>query len=264
METKFHENFYSFAKYYDIAFDFKDVPKECRFLESVFLNLCGSPLTSFIEFGAGPALHSIEMAKKLTTVTAVDLSGEMINYAKTKASTAGVHVNFDCADMIGYGSNKSYDMAALLMDSTSYLLTNSQVIEHLRSVAKILNSGGLYILEMSHPKSIFNIEKSTVNNWEMKRENTIVKIHWGSADDKFDPITQLTEVSVIMEYEDNGNKGVLKDRALQRCFTTTEFDALVTASGVFEIIQYYGGMNLDLPFNNEDHAWRMVPILKKI
>ena len=264
MKSKFHESFYSFAKYYDIAFDFKDVPKECAFIESLFSKHLKRQLSSFIEFGAGPALHCLELAKKLTSVTAVDLSQEMVDYAKAKSADIGVSVYCDRADMITYQSQKTYDMAALLMDSTSYLLTNAQVIEHLQSVAKLLNPGGLYVLEMSHPKSVFEISETTVNEWEMERGEIKVKVTWGGPDDKFDPITQLTEVSVTLEYKDGNRKGTLQDRSPQRCFTATEFGALVAASGVFEIIEYYGGMSLELPFNNEERSWRMVPVLRKL
>lgn len=264
MKTEFHEGFYSFAKYYDIAFDFRDVSKECRFMDDLFMRHVNRPLTSFIEFGSGPAVHCLEFAKTLKAVTAVDLSHEMVEYAQSKADSVGVSIECECADMISYSSSKTYDLAALLMDSTSYLLTNEQVIEHLRSVAKVLNPGGLYVLEMSHPKSVFDIAKSTVNQWEMIKENIKVKIQWGDSDDKFDPITQLTRVSVTMEYEDGENRGVLKDSSLQRCFTATEFEALVLASGVFAVLEYYGGMSSDIPFNNSEQSWRMVPVLKKL
>lgn len=264
MESKFHEGFYSFAKYYDIAFDFKDVPQECRFLESLYAKHASRPLDSFIEFGAGPALHCMEMAKTLSKVTAVDLSDEMTRYAQAKAASLGVDVRCECADMIHYASSERYDMATLLMDSTSYLLTNADVIAHLKSVAKILNPGGLYVLEMSHPKAIFEVSKVTINDWEMEKNGVKVKIQWGAEGDKFDPITQQTEVSVKLEYVDGEKVGIIEDRSQQRCFTATEFSALVTASGCFEIVDWYGGMGLTVPFSNDEKSWRMVPVLRKI
>jgi ubiquinone/menaquinone biosynthesis C-methylase UbiE len=264
MESRFHEGFYSFAKYYDIAFDFKDVSQDCKFLENVFTKHSSRPLASFIEFGAGPALHCLEMAKTLGKVTAVDLSPEMTAYAELKASVSGLKVQCECTDMISYASAERYDLATLLMDSTSYLLTNADVIAHLRSVSKVLNSDGLYILEMNHPKSVFQISKSTVNDWEMEKDGVKVKIQWGADGDKFDPITQQTEVSVRLEYFDGTNSGVIEDRSPQRCFTATEFAALVTASGVFDIVAWYGALNLTIPFNSEEKSWRMVPVLKKV
>ncbi|KYG67271.1 hypothetical protein AZI86_09720 [Bdellovibrio bacteriovorus] len=263
MKSQFHEDFYSFAKYYDIAFDFKDVPQECRFLEDVFQKHSKSHLNSFIEFGAGPALHCLEMAKSLQSVTAVDLSAEMTTYAQDKAAKAGVVVHCECADMIKYQSENRYDLAVLLMDSTSYLLSNEAVIEHLRSVAQILNPGGLYILEMSHPKSVFEISKSTASEWEMEKDGIKVKIQWGSPSDTFDPVSQITNVSLKMEYQDGERVGTLKDQSPQRCFTATEFAALVAASGVFEIVDWYGAMSTGVPFNNAEAAWRMVPVLRK-
>jgi hypothetical protein len=263
MNSKFHEDFYSFAKYYDIAFDFKNIPQECRFLEDVFEKHTGFKPMSFIEFGAGPALHCLELAKTLSRVTAVDLSEEMTVYAQGKSARHGVTVNCECADMITYKSSQRYDLASLLMDSTSYLLTNAQVIEHLRSVAGILNPGGLYILEMSHPRSVFSIAMSTANDWEMEKDGAKVKVAWGHPDDKMDPITQLTNVSVRLEYEEGDHKGVMEDRSPQRCFTATEFAALVEASQVFEIVEWYGAMNLNTPFTNDESAWRMVPVLRK-
>jgi SAM-dependent methyltransferase len=229
MESKFHEEFYAFAKYYDIAFDFKDVAKECRFLESVFQKHCHRPVGSMVEFGAGPALHCLEMAKTLNLVTAVDLSPEMTEYARLKATQLQVQMNCQCADMIKYESPEKYDLATLLMDSTSYLLSNEDVIEHLRSVAKILNPAGLYVLEMSHPKSVFGATSSTVSEWEMEKEGTKVKVQWGAVGDTFNPLTQITNVSVRLEYEDGDKKGVIEDRSPQRCFTATEFSAFVCA-----------------------------------
>lgn len=263
MKTSFHEKFYSYSKYYDIAFDFRDVASECQFLEDIYLKHHARPLKSFVEFAAGPAVHCLEMAKRFKQTTAVDLSPDMIEYARQKAKEANLVVNFDCANMVTYRSQNKFDIAALLMDSTSYLLTNQQVISHLRAVSESLNPGGLYVLEMTHPKTILSGVKSTINEWEMERDEVKLKIQWGSPDDVFDPITQLTNVSVTIAYQDGQKKGVLQDRSLQRCFTATEFAALVEASGVFEIIEYYGGMTTATPFDNEVKAWRMVPVLRK-
>lgn len=262
MKTSFHEDFYSFAKYYDIAFDFKDIPKECNFIEQLYSKYSSRRPESFIEFGAGPALHAIELGRRGLDVAAVDLSTEMVAYGLQKAHEAGVPLKYDCADMVHYQSAQKYDVASILMDSTAYLLTNDQVVEHFRSVAKILKPGGLYILEMSHPRSVFQISQSTVNDWEMNRDGISVKVQWGFPEDRFDPISQLTDVSVRLEYEDGERQGVIENKAPQRCFTATEFEALVRAAGCFEILEWFGAMDIAIPFTNDEKAWRMIPVLR--
>jgi SAM-dependent methyltransferase len=263
MTKPFHEDFYSFAKYYDIAFDFKNVPQECDFLEHLGRRYGVGSVGSFIEFAAGPALHALEFAKRGAAASAVDLSPEMVAYGRWKAAQARLPLHYDCADMVTYQSASKFDVAAILMDSTAYLLTNDQVIAHLRSVAKLLNPGGLYVLEMSHPRSVFDIARSTVNDWEMNRDGVRVQIQWGSPTDVFDPITQITEGSVRLEYHDGDRHGVLESSAPQRCFTATEFEALVAASGCFEIAEIYGAMDA-VPFSNDPKAWRMIPVLRVV
>lgn len=263
MKDQFHNEFYSFAKYYDIAFDFKDISQECDFIAELCEKHQLKKPQSFIEFAAGPALHAIEFAKRGVRSTAVDLSPEMTAYGLAKAAEAGLSLQYECADMIRYQSAAKYDVAAILMDSVAYLVTNEAVIAHLQSVASVLNPGGLYILEMAHPRSVFNIAASTVNDWQMEKDGITVDMKWGAESDVFDPITQVTQTSVRLQYKDGARSGVIEEKAPIRCFTATEWDALVQAADCFEIVGWYGAMKTAQPFTNDKAAWRMVPVLKK-
>lgn len=108
--------------------------------------------------------------------------------------------------MIHFKSDEKFDFAAILQDSTAYLLTNEDVINHLECVGRCLNNDGLYILEMAHPKEVFNIAKLTASKWESEREAIKVNIQWGLDNDVFDPISQITNVSVMINYFDSGKK----------------------------------------------------------
>ncbi len=259
-----HNEFYSLAKYYDIAFQYINAESESSFFEEI-LRKHSPHLKSktFIEFAAGPALNCIEMAKHGWNSTAVDLSPDMQTYGLEKANQQGQKINYLCSDMIRFSSEDKYDLAAILSDSTSYLLTNDDVINHLRSVADCLNDGGLYILEMAHPKDVFGVAKLTATKWEAERDGCKVKIKWGSDSDVFDPVSQITNVTVTLDYFDNDKSGTITNTSPQRCFTATEFEALVRASGVFEIAAVYGDIVSAMEFNNEKRAWRMVPVLRK-
>lgn len=59
------------------------------------------------------------------------------------------------------------------------LLDTDAVIQHLGCVGDALSGGGLYVLEMGHPRDIFNLGTSTINDWEMERDRIKVHTVWG-------------------------------------------------------------------------------------
>jgi SAM-dependent methyltransferase len=160
-----HGSFYAHPEIYDIAFDFRDVPKECDFLSQAHVRLRGKPPESFLEPAAGPALHSREFGARGLDVCALDLAPEMVAYGKEQARRRGVELRYEQGDMISFDLGRSFDLAAILMDSTSYLLDNDTVLAHLNCVAGHLNAGGLYVLEMGHPRYVFNTEPAVENRW---------------------------------------------------------------------------------------------------
>lgn len=261
---KNHDQFYSFAEAYDVAFDFKDIKAECQFLVSVFERHNLRRPRSFLDLAAGPALHAIQMALNGIDATALDLSKEMVDYASMKSKSMGASIHCVQADIASFNTDEKFDLAGIFMDSTSYLLNNEAVISHLNSVANSLNDDGIYILEMSHPRDVFSVGTSTTNSWETERNGLWTSIAWGSEGDVFDPISQLTETSVKLIVRKDGEEKELFEKAPQRCFTANEFKALVAAEGSFEVMEIYGAMKHDVPFSNEKVAWRMIPVLRKV
>lgn len=261
---KNHDLFYSFAEIYDIAFDFKDIPAECDFLESVFVAETGRVAKSFIDLGAGPALHALEMASRGLDAAALDLSQEMVDYGLAKAKTRELKIDYRKGNMASFTWGRKFDLAGLFMDSSSYLLDNDSVLSHLRSVASILESQGLYILEMSHPRDVFSIGQSSLTKWEVEKNGIWTSVTWGQKGDVFDPITQITDTTVKLKFRVGGAEKELVETAPQRSFTCNEFKALVAAEGSFKIVAMYGAMKHTVPFSNEKAAWRMIPILKKL
>jgi len=258
-----HSKYYSRPEIYDIAFDFRDVPKECDVLSRVYQKLNGRPPTTFLELAAGPALHAREFARRGLTATALDASDEMVAYGGGEARRRGIDLVYEKGDMVSFDLGRSFDLVAILMDSTSYLLDNDAVLTHLDCVADHLTDGGLYLLEMGHPKDVFNMNPSVENKWEMSRDGKTVETTWGRKDDKFDPIRQITNTTVTVKVTTGEDTHEFEEIGLQRCFTANEFKALVRASGRFSIAEILGAMDDSIPFSNEKGAWRMVPILRR-
>jgi SAM-dependent methyltransferase len=220
------------------------------------------PPVYFLELGAGPGEHARFMAEIGLTSHALDLAEDMVNYVLTEGKN---HQKLSASvdNMCDFSLTKKFDIAALLMDSTSYLLTNQDVVNHLQCVAKHLMDGGLYILEMAHPANVFGTATTSGTDWDMERDGTKVHVKWGHKGDIFDPITQITQVSTKITVTENEVTTIYEDQAPQRSFTSQEMEALVELSGVFTIKERFGSLDREIPFDNSKSAWRMVLVLQK-
>ena len=263
METQHHRT-YEQARVYDVAFGFRHVPAECDALAAMAAQHGPGPVRSVLELAAGPARHAREFARRGARATALDAVPEMNRYALDQARAEGVVLQAVGADMVDFQLGARFDLAVLLMDSASYLLDNDAVLHHFACVAQHLVDGGLYVLEMGHPRDAFGVgARSTQSHWTAEDQGLRVTTRWGHDDDAFDPITQIDTVRVHLQWSGPDGAGELTETARQRRFTANEFDALVRASGCFETVACYGALNGAVPFDNAPAAWRMVPVLRK-
>ncbi|MEP7283787.1 MAG: class I SAM-dependent methyltransferase [Rubrivivax sp.] len=261
-----HDEIYRQARCVDVAFGFRDIGAECDALASITAQHRGAAPRSVLELAAGPARHAREFARRGATAIALDASPAMCTYARDRAAADGVALEVHCADMVVFTLAHRVDLAWLAMDSASYLLDVDAVLAHLRCVADHLEAGGVYVLEMAHPRDVFNVGTSTRARWTAEADGLHVETAWGAVGDPFDPITQVEQVTVSLKWSHADGSGERVDRSRQRRCSATEFDALVRASGVFDIVEWRGAVapaTPAVPFDNDRRAWRMVPVLQR-
>jgi len=124
----------------------------------------------------------------------------MLDYASALAAREGVSLEVACADMVDFTLSRRFDVVVLLMDSSSYLLDNDSVLRHLDCVAWHLTPGGVCVLEMSHPWDGFGVGASNNPHWTSEVDSLNVAMRWDQAGDAFDPVTQIDEVTVTMDW----------------------------------------------------------------
>lgn len=259
-----HEKFYSKALYYDIAFRFKDIKSENQTLIDIFQETNGKMPFSFLDIAAGPATNAIEMSKRGLKSFAIDQSKEMVEYGQIKAKESDEKLIYLQKDMCDFILPEPVDIASIFMASTGYLLTNADMVQHLKTVANNLNSNGIYVLEMLHPRDVFSVGISTSTSWEEIAGNIKVSVQWGDKSDHYDPITQTKIVTARLKYETENDSGEIIDKCTQREYTFQEMKALIELSGMFNLIKALGGWNKLIPFSNEEASWRMILVLQKI
>jgi hypothetical protein len=204
------------------------------------------------------------MARRGLRSVAVDVTPEMVQLGLRRALEESVEIEYIEADMTDFAVGEPVDSAAILMDSPSVLLDNQAVLAHLSCVADALVPGGIYVMEMGHPRDAFGVGTSAQSDWVMERDGTTVHTVWGQDDDPFDPITQITDVTVTMGWQRGQDRGEITEVVPDRRFVPNELRALVAASGCVEIVAELGALNPDLPLDNETESWRFIPILRRL
>jgi len=259
--TQNHQGIYQHAELYDIAFDYRNVAQETDFLLGLYQAQHQTKPARVLELAAGPARHALECARQGLHATALDLSAEMLAYASSLAQAADLPLTTLQADMREFQLDQPVDLAFTLLDSTAYLLTQADFLNHLGAVASQLQPGGLYVMEMSHPADFLTPHKRASTDWEMERGPLKVDISWGHPDDFFDPVSQITDVQVRLYAEGPDGPLELAVQAPQRCYTFQEVQALVRCQSDFKLVQTYGAFDTDFALDDE-RAWRMIVVLQ--
>lgn len=246
---------YAAAEAYSLAFSYRDIPAEVEALAG----WAGFDEPAFLlELGAGPADHAIEFARRGWRATALDLAPEMCALAIRNAGRLGVALTVVEGDMRDFARAESFDLAVLMLDSASHLLSPAELAANLTAVHDHLNPGGCYIIEFSYPQEPGE-ESRTHSDWTMTDGDRRVHIEWGRPSDPYDPDTRITDVHVRLEY--SAGPLVVEEVVPSRNWTEAEVRAAVGSAGGYAIEHCYGDFTaiaLDDP-----EAWRMIFVLRR-
>lgn len=263
------KEFYKNARVYDIAFNDREFNTECNFLEWALkkhgtVKHKKNDKKSFIELACGPGRHAREMAKRGWKSSALDLSKEMVEFAALEAEREGLKISAIEADMTKFKLKKPVMLACTLMESISHLVTNEQMISHLKSVSKNLVSGGVYVIEMTHP--MFYFPDDEANTWISKEGDTSVEITFGLPSDTFNSVTQQWMITTRMKIKEGKEpRRIVETQSPIRWYLAQEMRALIELSGAFDKYWFYGSL-YNIPgkeLDTTEDSDAMVIVLRK-
>lgn len=258
-----HVEIYEAAALYDLAFSYRDYDREVGFLRRVFEDRRGRPPARFLELAAGPARHALGMAAAGVASTGLDLSPAMAGYARELARSQNTALSYVTADMRSFELGDRFDLAACMLCSATYLLTDQDIVAHLRAVAACLSADGLYVLELPHPDDLDG-PGTTKDAWTVQTETGTLDVTWRELDDQAaapDPAIR-TCLARLAFTPKAGSAVVVEQRAPQRLLRRGELERLVAASGVFAVEAVWGALDPEVPLEDAG-AWRMVAVLRQ-
>ncbi len=254
---------YNYPKYYDIAFGYRDLDLECDFIEKQIAVHSKSDNFSLLDIACGTGSHLVEMGKRGFDVSGFDISPRMIEYAQKKSENAGVNATLWVDNMVSFTSEKKFGCAINLLTGFNYLLRNEDVEAHLKRVSDSLDAGGLYIIEMNHPREFITNKPSTSNSWVETDGNIEIEVDWDNERTPVDILTHIVTTKPIIKVIDGEKEININMVEKFRIYLYQEIVHFVECSSEFEIVNSFGSFRFDKPLDNSKDSWRMILVLRK-
>ena len=221
---------YSESALYDLAFAYRDYPKEVSTLIHWYKR-AGQP-RSALELAAGPGRHAIEFARRGVLATALDISLEMTSYCQQVATEQDVSVQAVTADMCAFDLASGFDIVLVLINSICHILTEEDLRSHFGCVANHLNEDGIYVVEAARESPDTMPGES---QWREQSGLDHVEVSW-AWDHSNDYVRMSGEVS--------GRAVSVEDSFPMRRWDTDELLALAAEAGL-RLIGYSGDFTSD-------------------
>jgi SAM-dependent methyltransferase len=253
------EREYTAPRLYEIAFDMNR-KGEVDFLVHCFRRLARRPVRRVLDIACGTGPHLVRLAERGYAMTGLDLSRRNIEFLGERLAARGLGAELVVGDMTDFRLARPVDAAICMQDSQGHLLTNEQLLAHLRGVARNLRRGGLYVFDRYMASSWTNPARSW--SWSRRRGGLIVRASFSALND-VDPVSQVFKEHMTLEAVENGTRRVYRQTHLSRMVFPQELRALVALAGGFEFVQWFFGFKPHQVLERSRHPLLMVVVLRK-
>lgn len=255
---------YENPRLYDLAFGFRHIAAECRGLLGIAALHGVTRPKAIADIACGPAHHLREYARLGLHGYGVDLNREMLAYARHLSATEHLPIRLKRADMRAFVLPTKVDIAQCLFDSFSHCTTDEDAVATLRCTARALRKGGILLLELTHPADYFTAaSKRTVGRWSQAYPDVTVRTRFLTTG--IDPIaeTYVKSMTIDAKYKDGRPPKHIVDRQLHRMWLRSGISHVAAASGVFDVVAWYGDLSPRVPLSVRMSSWRMVTVLRR-
>jgi SAM-dependent methyltransferase len=139
-----------YAAYYDLLYEDKRYDDEAAFVARLIRDQAPRA-RSILELGCGTGKHALALARQGFSLTGVDLSPGMVDRANARLSDASLppdlEVSFDTGDVRTARFDRTFDAVVSLFHVMSYQVTNSDLIETIRTASSHLAVGGVFVFD---------------------------------------------------------------------------------------------------------------------
>lgn len=161
-----------FETVYDLAFAYRDYDMERDFLRSCAKRFGRGEPARVLEWASGPSRH-LQAFASLSGVecVGVDLARSMVELARERFDSDAIHIVQ--GDMRSTRVEPAVDLAFTMLSSIHVLASEEDLRSHLANCASSLVSGGIYVIEATHPRDLLPGGASETE-WEQHESDAVV------------------------------------------------------------------------------------------
>jgi len=203
----------------------------------VFAEHVPFPVKRILEPCCGTGRFLLALPRHGYSVTGYDRSPTMLAYARARIDELGDPAAAAAVegDMTTALFEREFDAALNSINSIGYLLSDDDIVAHLRNTGTSLKPGGVYIVHISCRHEGRPSSEGSV--WTLEREGVSVTTTWRIERD--DPDAGLSHQVCTMQVESEGERAVHVFRETMRLWRDDEFRELVKGSGTLEYEALY-------------------------
>src|SRR5438128_3862545 len=250
---------YSAPRLYEIAFDMNR-KGEVDFLVHCFRQYARAPVRRVLDIACGTGPHLIRLAERGYRMAGLDLSPQNVRFLGERLEAKALRADLIVGDMTDFRLARPVDAAICMQDSQGHLLTNDQLLAHLRSVARALRRGGVYVFDRYMASSWTNPARRW--SWFKRRGRLIVRASFSALND-VDPVSQVFRERMTLEAIENGTRRLYRQTHLSRMVFPQELKTVVELAGGFEFVQWFFGFKPHQILETSRHPIIMVVVLRK-
>lgn len=149
------------------------------------------PRPSVLEYACGTGNVTEQLVKLASSVTAVDISAEMLTQAQEKFRRSGRDINFVECDMTAFILNKPVDYAVCACDGVNYIISDEDLNRFIGNVFTNLKPDGLFLFDISSHYKL----KSVLGDEFFYIDGDDATLFWQNT---YDDVKSLTEMDLTL------------------------------------------------------------------
>jgi len=212
------ETIYDHPRYYDILFGW-DRSKEAAFYDRVLESRGVAREAPVLEVACGTGRVARLLAERGRNVAGLDVRPRMLAFLRERSAASGISVTTLYGDMTDFRAPVRFAGAYNPMNSFRLLQSDGAAEAHLQCMARALEPGGVYVLDLDFAASADEPSVTTDQDWEMTE---------GS-------VTVMAGNDAIVVDDDGVRSWLVWGEDHLRVYTSATFSQRVAAAGGFTI-----------------------------